>query len=579
MPSIVDAFIVELGLDPSQFEKEQKTIAGRLAGLRQRTQQGAKQAEDNLKAIADGFESLGRKALAFIGSIVSIRSLVSFSIDIVQTNRLLGIMADVTGENIEGLSKLKNAFDRMGGSGEGLLKIINEWDREIKQGSIGTLDASQSKLFTLLSELATPAGGGINVSAYDSQGKLRKRIDIMADIIKGLGNFKKLSTAQIAILQKAGFDDANIRFISEHGDEIRKILEEQENILKVTEEQRKATDELNMRWQTLSQRLQAIGLGGLTIFADALEKVTSAMTKMFRAITNTVTDPNSVFYHPRLSRMMSEDKAKERTIQGYRRSVEDKEKAASGPAPQGSSGGSAGITAPAGTPIHRTGMETVTTSTGRKFQVDARYARNFQGFIDDYEKAGGVIGPESGTLGHRPHNPSGHPIGAAIDINQIGYGIRGRGGKTLPPDVEDALAEKWGLVSGNKWRRPDTGHFGIRSPEAAREALTAQGITQQQQQQASKGASGGWSVPLTAVPFMNFKPMSLRPPSITNTTKTDISNLTVNSQAKDAPAIAADIAAELKRQMKADLPSQQFINARTPQEADAAMARSNQAAQ
>lgn len=144
--------------------------------------------------------------------------------------------------------------------------------------------------------------------------------------------------------------------------------------------------------------------------------------------------------------------------------------------PGGSRGGSAGITAPAGAAIQRKGMATVTTAGGRKFQVDERFAPNFQGFINDYEKAGGVIGPESGTLGSRPHNPSGHPIGAAIDINQIGYGVRGRGGKTLPVEAENELAKKWGLVSGANWRRPDTGHFGIRGVDEARQALIDQGV-------------------------------------------------------------------------------------------------------
>ncbi|UEM11738.1 hypothetical protein J4G43_046020 [Bradyrhizobium barranii subsp. barranii] len=144
--------------------------------------------------------------------------------------------------------------------------------------------------------------------------------------------------------------------------------------------------------------------------------------------------------------------------------------------PMESGGGVAGITAPAGTPIQRGGMATVTTAAGRKFQVDARFAQNFRGFINDYEKAGGVIGPESGTLGERPHNASGHPIGAAIDINQVGYGIRGRGGRTLDYDTEDALAAKWGLVSGHKWHRKDTGHFGVESVKAAREALVRNGV-------------------------------------------------------------------------------------------------------
>ena len=140
----------------------------------------------------------------------------------------------------------------------------------------------------------------------------------------------------------------------------------------------------------------------------------------------------------------------------------------------GSPGGSGGITAPAGTPIARTGLATVTAASGRKFQVDAKYAENFQGFINDYEKAGGVLGPDTGTLGSRPHNASGHPIGAAIDINQIGRGVRSGRAPQLDPKVEDALAEKWGLVSGNKWKSNDQGHFGIRSPSAAQAALEAQ---------------------------------------------------------------------------------------------------------
>ena len=141
----------------------------------------------------------------------------------------------------------------------------------------------------------------------------------------------------------------------------------------------------------------------------------------------------------------------------------------------GSAGGSGGIAAPAGTPIATTGLATVTAASGRKFQVDARFAPNFQGFINDYEKAGGQLGPDTGTLGSRPHNASGHPIGAAIDINQIGRGVRSNRAPHLDPRIEDELAKKWGMVSGNSWRSNDQGHFGIESVEAARRALIAQG--------------------------------------------------------------------------------------------------------
>lgn len=141
-----------------------------------------------------------------------------------------------------------------------------------------------------------------------------------------------------------------------------------------------------------------------------------------------------------------------------------------------SGGGSAGITAPAGTPIQGD-MATVTAPDGKSFQVDPAVKENFQGFIDDYYAAGGKFGPSTGTLGMRPGNASGHPIGAAIDVNQIGRGIRSKTGVTLPAETEDAIAEKWGMVSGNTWKNNDQGHFGIRSLKAARDALVARGVT------------------------------------------------------------------------------------------------------
>jgi hypothetical protein len=132
-----------------------------------------------------------------------------------------------------------------------------------------------------------------------------------------------------------------------------------------------------------------------------------------------------------------------------------------------------GITAPAGTPVQG-GMVTVYSPSGKAFKVDPRYAENFRGFLKDYEEAGGVIGPNSGTLGTRG-NKSGHPIGTAVDINQVDRNVR-RGGVTLSPEQEEAIAKRWGFVNGANFSNPDAGHFGIQSEEAARRALERNGI-------------------------------------------------------------------------------------------------------
>jgi TP901 family phage tail tape measure protein len=131
--------------------------------------------------------------------------------------------------------------------------------------------------------------------------------------------------------------------------------------------------------------------------------------------------------------------------------------------------------APAGTQPVQEGTTTIVTKGGRKLTVDARYAANFRGFLNDYEAAGGVVGPNSGGLGVRPGNASYHPIGRAIDVNQIGRNIRA-GGVTLPVEVENRLAAKWGLRSGANFRSPDAGHFEVNDALAAHEALKANGV-------------------------------------------------------------------------------------------------------
>ena len=129
--------------------------------------------------------------------------------------------------------------------------------------------------------------------------------------------------------------------------------------------------------------------------------------------------------------------------------------------------------APAGTRAGAGGirMTTITSSSGRKFTVAAEFAENFKGFINEYEKRGGVIGPSSGGLSERPGNASYHPLGRAIDVNQVGYGVRG-GGSPLPEVEENELAKSWGLYPGALFKnRSDRGHFEVRNAIAAREAL------------------------------------------------------------------------------------------------------------
>lgn len=156
-------------------------------------------------------------------------------------------------------------------------------------------------------------------------------------------------------------------------------------------------------------------------------------------------------------------------------------------------GGASDAMAPAGTSPIGQGTEIITSKGGAKFRVASQFAENFRGFINDYEAAGGVIGPNHGGLGARPGNASYHPLGRAIDVNQIGRGVRA-GGKSLPLEIEDQIAHKWGLRSGNEFRSNDNGHFEVNDAARAMEAIRAMRGPSQ-----PNASAGGWN-------GLNWKP-------------------------------------------------------------------------
>lgn len=110
-------------------------------------------------------------------------------------------------------------------------------------------------------------------------------------------------------------------------------------------------------------------------------------------------------------------------------------------------------------------LTTVTTNGGVKFTVNKASAPYFLGFLNDMEAAGAPI-KSIGGHSHRTiagsSRLSQHAYGNAIDVNMIGRNITTHGLKEWADANAGKLAmmeNKWGMVSGAKWRNPDFGHW------------------------------------------------------------------------------------------------------------------------
>jgi hypothetical protein len=132
------------------------------------------------------------------------------------------------------------------------------------------------------------------------------------------------------------------------------------------------------------------------------------------------------------------------------------------------------------TGAHGQRLAPISLANGRSVLVNADYAPNFQGLVQDLEARGYTINSLGGYVNRNvagTNKLSNHAFGNAIDINpaQNPHLKDGR----LVTDIPDAsaLAEKWGLGWGGNWRSSkDAMHFEV--PAGGREtALAAQGAT------------------------------------------------------------------------------------------------------
>lgn len=571
MPTVIDSLIVELGLDPSKFTQEQKDVLSSLANFRDKTRRIATEAENNLKSIADGFESLVRKAVAFAGSYLTIRSAVSFGRDIVETNRKMGIMADVMQENIQRLSTLGNVFDRLGGSGSKVLDVIDDWEKQARAIDASLLDPNSSKFVQLFNNMR---GIGIDVAQREGN-RWRHGVDMFIELSEKIAESGKSRDLIIGMLRDSGMDEETIATVLQYGPVMRDEIKRQQDVLKTTQEQREKTDKLNREMITLGQKLKSMGQDALIFFADSLDKVTDAMKRMFNFLSTQFSDPKSFLYLPSLGEIQEYFKTGGRggAETGVDADERQRSKATSGTrsGPTSSDPRRTGIEDTSqsganymqGKPFNEATDTTVVQTPYGPIKVHKDAATDYKNFYDYLNRHGAPL-KRLGSFNDRPKRWGGgksmHGYGIATDLDdQLYLSKEMRQWIIDNPDKWRQALKESRMRWGGDWKSVyDPGHVEWAGPDG----------------RPNNQEGGGWprTVAPAIMPFPGFKsPIQLQSPPVQNNTKTEINSVNVNSQASDPTAIASDIAAELKKQMRDSLPSQQLINAKTPEQANAAM--------
>lgn len=281
MATVIDALIITLGFDTKGLKQGQaesnKAIDDTKKKTKELTDQETKRDKEikkrheenkkRTKETSDGFKTLSKDALAFLGVVTTATGAAKFIGDITNTNAQLQRTATNLGSTTESLSAWGGAVERMGGNSQEAINTMQMLSQSMTQ----VLLTGDSPNLPFLRQL------GVDMIAA------RKAADPLAEILKQMAEGTQANIAKVGrenafnILGMAGVDYGMANIMMEGRKGLNLLLQKQKEIGVVIGDNARRSQELATQWVELRQRGRSLGL-------DIESVTTPALTRMLKRL-------------------------------------------------------------------------------------------------------------------------------------------------------------------------------------------------------------------------------------------------------------------------------------------------------
>lgn len=272
MPSVIDAFIVTLGLDGKAFsagtkqagkdEAALESIAKRRDAAEKRR---ASEQERSMRKASDGYRRLRNDALALAAVFtagVGIKDFISNTIDSAVN---LGYLSQNLGQSTQRLKAWQLASERAGGSQSGVIAQLKESVDSIAALNSGLGPNEGMQWFFRM--------GGSSADLKDGNTYLLARSKIISDI------FKSDPTRAALISKQMGISEDQFNFIKQGPDAIEDLIRAQEKHAAITAKDAAAALKLKNQMLDLRDSLQATATRIILQLAPAIERLFAKLEK------------------------------------------------------------------------------------------------------------------------------------------------------------------------------------------------------------------------------------------------------------------------------------------------------------
>lgn len=258
MADIIDAFVVTLGLDPRNYQREIKSYRDDRKRLAEEDTKYNRQSEDAQKRMVGGMRALRNETAGFLVMLAGANSIKDFAGNILTADATTGRLAKNLGLATEQVSAWEGAVKRVGGSA----------------GDIQNALRAMSTAFQSLQLTGTTGNDadfqGLGVTAKD----LQNPQDALLKISEASGRMGRPEFN--ARLSRLGFDQNTINLLAKGRGEVTRMLDEQRKLGVATDESAEAAQRLQEKiailQSALADRLRPILEDVVTKLADWLEE-------------------------------------------------------------------------------------------------------------------------------------------------------------------------------------------------------------------------------------------------------------------------------------------------------------------
>lgn len=268
--TVIDAFVIEFGLDHRQFDKGSKEMQKNLRDLLDDSKKSGKEIESQGVKTTEFFDTLKRSALGLLGVFFGGRAIKEFTGYITSLDAATASAGKTMNMTAQELSIWQGAMEQSGGKAESMTGSMQGLSGEMNRFVL----TGQSSMLPVLNQLG--------VSLYDKNKQLKTSGQLMlelADAVKGMDPAR--ANSMLGMIP--GMNPDTVNLLLQGRKAMEQFREEARKAGGTTGESAEQAREYQKQMALLERSSVSLGRSLMTLVLPSLIATAGALTKLFQA--------------------------------------------------------------------------------------------------------------------------------------------------------------------------------------------------------------------------------------------------------------------------------------------------------